>query len=138
MRACFGGLERGGGWDCHKKFHRRIFGFASHAKSTCLHVGKDVLHDLSKVRSTESVIPQTITVTPEKYTHVIGINYNLHKTKASQAPGKTACQFTLYVFIKQIALGLDPNWLAKFKAAIYKTNITINNIHCYKGMGKKL
>lgn len=74
MHVRFGGLGKGE-WDCYEQFHQRIFGFASHAKSTRLHVGKDILHDLSKVCSTESMIPQTITVTPEKHTYMQEIQY---------------------------------------------------------------
>lgn len=52
--------------DPNKQFQRRIFGFAPHAEPARLHVGKHVLHDLSKIGSTESVIAQIVTVAPEK------------------------------------------------------------------------
>lgn len=53
--------------DHNKQSQRRIFGFAPHAEPARLHVGKNVLHDLSEVGGTESVVAQIVTVAPEKY-----------------------------------------------------------------------
>lgn len=42
----------------------RIFGFAPHSQSTCLHVGKDILHDLSKVCCTQWIVAEIVTIAP--------------------------------------------------------------------------
>lgn len=55
--------------DGGKRFQRRIFGFASHAKPACLHVGKNVLHDLPEIGRAESMVAQIVTVAPEKKTN---------------------------------------------------------------------
>lgn len=49
----------------YKPFQWRIFWFASHAKSTCLHIWKYIFHDLSKVRRTQWVVAEIVTIAPE-------------------------------------------------------------------------
>lgn len=42
----------------------RIFGFPSHSQTTCLHVRKDILHDLSKVCCTQWIVAEIVTIAP--------------------------------------------------------------------------
>lgn len=51
-------------WQAHQ--NERIFGFAPHAQSTSFHVGKDILHDLSKVCCTQWVVAEIVAIAPAK------------------------------------------------------------------------
>lgn len=47
------------------QFQGRIFGFASHAQTTSLHVRKNIFHDFSKVSCTQWMVAEIVTIAPK-------------------------------------------------------------------------